>query len=294
MGLADPHMLRYTACLGCWTLLLTHEGGAERWKRSFPGLANMCTDLVLGDGQGGRARGDPTAFGELDKTGDLLAELRTCQHYVANPSCRQELPCPHGAPPVVGASAHAAHGSEPRAGGNDNQGHIPLSTSTVSRLIAAWRGESPISFQDLENTDGPRGTKAGQHELSTHSQRQISKLILKSLLDNTSNCPEPAVLPLVRTHASIVAGSAPNAAMTFMGNPSDPRSTLINEEWRINTQLRLGLRLASYHNQPHALCPHGCRHPLTKEPVNVRYGYQLVTDCLKANQGEKSHRTSRR
>ncbi len=130
-------------------------------------------------------------------------------------------------------------------------------TSTVSKLIAAWRGESPISFKDLDNTDGPRGTKAGQHELSTRSQRHISKLVLKSLLDNTSNHPEPAALPLVRTHASIVAGSAPNAAMTLMGIPSDPRSTLTNEEWRINTQLRLGLTLASYHNQPHALCPHG-------------------------------------
>ena len=52
-GLVDPDNLRYTAYLGCWTLLLTHEG-AERWKRSFPGLAYMCTDLVLGDGQGAR------------------------------------------------------------------------------------------------------------------------------------------------------------------------------------------------------------------------------------------------
>jgi hypothetical protein len=77
--------------------------------------------------------------------------------------------------------------------------------------------------------------------------------------------------------------------MTLMGIPSDPRSTLTNEEWRINTQLRLGLPLASYHNQPHALCPHGCRHPLSKELVNVRYVYHvlhhvLVTDCLKAKQ----------
>jgi hypothetical protein len=264
-------------------------------EASFPGLAKMCTDLVLGGGQGGgHARGAPTAFGDLDKTGDLLAELRTCQHLVASPSCRQEPPCPHGIFRVVGAQAHAAHGREPRTGGNDNQGHIPPSTSTVSKLIAAWRGESPISFQDLESTDGPRGTKAGQHELSTHSQRHISKLILKSLLNNTSILPEPAVLPLIRTHASIVAGSAPNAAMTFMGIPSDPRSTLTNEEWRINTQLQLGLPLASYHNQPHALCPHGCRHPLTKELVNVRYCYHLhhvlVTDCLKANQGKKSHK----
>ncbi len=37
MDLADPHMLRHTAYLGCWTSLLTYEG-AERWKRSFPGL----------------------------------------------------------------------------------------------------------------------------------------------------------------------------------------------------------------------------------------------------------------
>jgi hypothetical protein len=158
----------------------------------------MCTDPVLDDGQGRHARGDPAAFGELDKTGDLLEELRTCQRYVASPSCRQELPCPHGIFRVVGAQARAAHGSEPRAGGNDTQGHTPLSTSTVSKLIAAWQGESPISFQDLENTDGPRGTKAGQHELSTHAQRHTSKLIRKALLDNSSNRPEAEVLPLVR------------------------------------------------------------------------------------------------
>jgi hypothetical protein len=78
---------------------------------------------------------------------------------------------------------------------------------------------------------------------------------------------EKVVLPLVRTHASIIAGSAPDAAMTFIGIPSDPRSTLTNEEWRINAQLRLGLALASYHNQPHAPCPHGCRNPQTKELV---------------------------
>ena len=99
-----------------------------------------------------------------------------------------------------------------------------------------------------------------------------------------------SVLPLVRTHASIIAGSAPNAAMTSTGIPSDPRSTLTNEEWRINAQLRLGLPLASYHNHPHAPCPHGCKHPQTKEPVKVRHGNHLVTDCLKANQGNKSHK----
>ena len=43
-------------------------------------------------------------------------------------------------------------------------------------------------------------------------------------------------LPFVRTHASIIAGSAPNAAVTFTGIPSDPRSTMTNEEWRINAQ----------------------------------------------------------
>jgi hypothetical protein len=88
--------------------------------------------------------------------------------------------------------------------------------------------------------------QGGTHEL----QRHTSKLILKSLLDRTSNHPGAmdvkVVLPLVKTHASISAGSAPNAATTFTGIPSDSRSTLINEEWRINTQLRLGLPLASY------------------------------------------------
>jgi hypothetical protein len=78
--------------------------------------------------------------------------------------------------------------------------------------------------------------------------------------------------------------------MTFTGIPSDSRSTLTNEEWRINSQLRLGLPLASYHNLPHEACPHGCTHPQTKEPVKVRYGYHLVTDCRKANQGKKSHK----
>jgi hypothetical protein len=77
--------------------------------------------------------------------------------------------------------------------------------------------------------------------------------------------------------------------MTFVGIPSDSRSTLTNEEWRINAQLRLSLPLASYYNQPHAVCPHGCRHPLTKEPVNAQFGWHLVTNCPKANQGKKSH-----
>ncbi len=107
--------------------------------------------------------------------------------------------------------------------------------------------------------------------LGTLTQQHTSKLILKSLLDHTSIRPGAiaghVVLPLIRTDASIIAGSAPNAAMTFTGIPSDPRSTMTNEEWRINAQLRLGLPLASYHNQPHAPCPNGCKHPQTKEPV---------------------------
>jgi hypothetical protein len=151
----------------------------------------MCTDPVLGDGQGqgGHVASVPTAFGDLGTTGDLLAELRTCEGFVASPSCRRELPCPHGAPPVIGAQAHAAHGREPRAGGNDNEDHNPPSTSMVSKLIASWHTDSLISFQDLGGTDGPRGTKAGQHQLSAHSQQHTSKLILKSLLDHTSNRP---------------------------------------------------------------------------------------------------------
>jgi hypothetical protein len=45
--------------------------------------------------------------------------------------------------------------------------------------------------------------------------------------------------------------------------------------------------LASYHNLPHAPCPHGCRRPQTKEPVKVRYGYHLATDCRKAEPGQQ-------
>ena len=59
------------------------------------------------------------------------------------------------------------------------------------------------------------GTKVGQHALSAHAQRHTSDLIRKSLLDRTSHHPKAmdakVVLPLVRTHASIIAGSAPNA-----------------------------------------------------------------------------------
>ena len=67
---------------------------------------------------------------------------------------------PARAPAGSRAQAHTARGREPRAGGNDNQGHNPPSTSTVSKLIAAWREEPPLSFKDLESMDGPRGIKA--------------------------------------------------------------------------------------------------------------------------------------
>jgi hypothetical protein len=46
---------------------------------------------------------------------------------------------------------------------------------------ALGHSDHPISFQDLP---GGHSRKAGQHQLSAHSQQYISKLILKSLLDN--------------------------------------------------------------------------------------------------------------
>ena len=47
-------------------------------------------------------------------------------------------------------------------------------------------------------------------------------------------------LPLLRIHTSIISGSVPDAAATFTGIPSDPRSTMANEEWRTNAQIRQG------------------------------------------------------
>jgi hypothetical protein len=66
--------------------------------------------------------------------------------------------------------------------------------------------------------DGERRRPAvedGHAGRQSHRRTGQTKLILKSLLDKNSNLPGSAVMPLVRTHASIVAGSAPNAAMTF-------------------------------------------------------------------------------
>jgi hypothetical protein len=93
---------RTPTCSGIPRTWAAGPHSSERWKRSFPGLATMCTDPVLGDGQGGHVAGVPTAFGDLGTTGDLLTELRTCEGFVASPSCRRELPCPHGAPPLIG------------------------------------------------------------------------------------------------------------------------------------------------------------------------------------------------
>ena len=52
--------------------------------------------------------------------------------------------------------------------------------------------------------------------------------------------------------------------------------------------------LASYHNQPHAPCPHGCKHPQSNERVKVRDGYHLVTDCARQTRARSRTRTSRR
>jgi hypothetical protein len=95
------------------------------------------------------------------------------------------------------------------------------------------------------------------------------------------------MLPLVRTHASIIAGSAPNAAMTLMGIPSDhPDQRGLKDQHTATTRSPSGQL-----PQPSTLCPHGCRHPLTKEPVKVReIRLPPWTDCLKANQGKKSHK----
>ena len=285
MGLVDPFMLSHTAYLGCWVSLLTHEGG-ERWRRSFPSLAIMCSDKVLGS--------EAPQAGAIRSEGfrDLVDQLRKCQEYVARPKHRYPFRCPFGHPPVCGKRPQHQRDAEPHAAAND-QAQPPPRESVQSRLLLAWHSEDTISFQDLEDLDFPRGTISGQHELSAHSQRHLSKVLLKSLLDAITHDPgskdERVVLPMIRTHTSIISGSGPDAAATFTGIPSDPRSTMSNEEFRISTQLRLGLPLASYYNQPHAPCPHGCRNQ-NNERVKLRFGWHLVTDCRKANQGKKSHK----
>ncbi len=80
----------------------------------------MCTVLVLGDGQGdgqgGPAHGAPTALGDFDKTGDLLADLRTYQSFMVSPSCRQEL-APLPAREVKKLILGWVHGCLPRQAG---------------------------------------------------------------------------------------------------------------------------------------------------------------------------------
>jgi hypothetical protein len=106
----------------------------------------MCT--VLGDGQGGRARGDPTAYGDLDKTGELVGRAPDMP----------TLGCESVVPPKAPRPARDIQGSQGPAGSRgpgpwgarertarrrqrQSDPHPP-STSTVSKLIAAWRGES--------------------------------------------------------------------------------------------------------------------------------------------------------
>jgi hypothetical protein len=217
MGLTDPHMLRHSADLGCWTSLLTHEG-AERWKRSFPALANICSDPILGPSA-------PTPTDGSAEPHPLPAELPDLRQL------RGEVNVPSGAPLLARAPA-GSRGPSPRRARKgparrQQQQRRPQPALKAWSASSSPRGASnptPISFKDLESVDGPRGTKAGQHALSAHSQRHTSSLIRKSLLDRTSNNPQAVdakvVLPLVRTHASIIAGSAPNAAMTLTGIPS--------------------------------------------------------------------------
>jgi hypothetical protein len=74
------------------------------------------------------------------------------------------------------------------------------------------------------------------------------------------------------------------------GRPVGPKVTLTNEEWRINTQLRLDPPpLAGYHNQPHAPCPYGCRAPANQGDRQGTDGMATTGDCRMANQGNKSH-----
>jgi hypothetical protein len=80
-------------------------------------------------------------------------------------------------------------------------------------------------------------------------------------------------MPLVRTDASIVAGSAPDAATALTSIPSEPSSTLTNVEWQINTQLRLGTALASQLPQPTA--------------CTVPARLQAPADCPSGDQGAR-------
>ena len=113
---------------------------------------------------------------------------------------------------------------------------------------------------------------------------------LESLLGRTSKHPEAMDVKrwccLSSGPTRHIRRERPKRGHDLHGHPVGLRSTLTNEEWRINAQLRLGLPLVSRCNLPLAPCPHGCRHPQTKEPVKVRYGYHLVTTAARQTRQE--------
>jgi hypothetical protein len=81
-----------------------------------------------------------------------------------------------------------------------------------------------------------------------------------------AGCPAPG-----RTHASLSAGrSRPRRGHDLDGHPVG--ATVQPDRRRVANQHAATTRPppGSYHNQPHAPCPHGCRHGQTKEAVEVR------------------------
>jgi hypothetical protein len=259
MGLPAPHVVRYTAYLGCWRSLLAEDEG-RRWSKSFPALAHYCTSNILGSTTNNNAA---TQFANQP----LVSALQACVRFVADP--RLEV---LGALPAAPAELDSLEADTP-----------------IDRLLKVAASAGTISFEQLT---GDRS--CGQRELTASCLSRLSKRILNALLveigDNPREIERGRVIPLIRIHAAILHGSAPEAALTFSGLPSDARSTMTNQAWQINTQLRLGDPLGSYFARPHSACPHGCRHKDTKDPVKVRFGYHLVTDCKRANQGKKSHK----
>jgi hypothetical protein len=81
--------------------------------------------------------------------------------------------------------------------------------------------------------------------------------------------------------------------LLFLHSPAPAsKSTVTDEEWRINAQLwcdSVSLWPATATKRMHrARMAASTRR--AKEPVKVQYGYHLVTDLLKANEGNKSHK----
>jgi hypothetical protein len=131
------------------------------------------------------------------------------------------------------------------------------------------------SFQALEDSDLPRGTISGQHELSAHSQRHLSKVLLKSRLNAITHEPgskeETVVLPLARTHTSITSlGKRPGRGRDLHGHPIGPAVHIVQRG--VAHQRAATPRPTSGQLPRPTSCPHGCRHPQTNERVNVRYG----------------------